>query len=149
MIPTVKPIGIAIGPVLNILGRTMRLILKQEGVSYSLEQLYILSMVRDRKDTVVQQDLAERLGKDKSVILRIVDSLEKEKLIRRIVDSNDRRRNILEVTYLGNQLMNKFQEIELKVSEALIKDISEEEINNFYNVVSKMRINADKISVNS
>lgn len=130
---------------LSVLGKAMRLILKQEGVPYSLEQLYTLNIVRNCKDIVVQQDLVEKLGKDKSVILRIVDSLEKEELIRRIVDVNDRRRNILEITYLGNQLLNKFQEVEIRVSEVLMKDITGEEIKVFYDVIEKMTANSEKM----
>ena len=108
-----------------------------------LEQLYILTVVRDSEEVVVQQDLAETLGKDKSFILRIVDSLENDGLIRRIVDSNDRRRNILEVTYLGNQLVNRFYEIEWKVTEVFFKGISEEEIDAYYSVIAKIRANFD------
>lgn len=130
---------------LSVLGKAMRLILKQEGVPYSLEQLYTLNIVRNCKDIVVQQDLVEKLGKDKSVILRLVDSLEKEELIRRIVDVNDRRRNILEITYLGNQLLNKFQEVEIRVSEVLMKDITGEEIKVFYDVIEKMTANSEKM----
>ena len=102
MASNIKPLGLTLGPLLNMIGKAMRVLLKEKGISYSLEQLYILTVVRDSEEVVVQQDLAETLGKDKSFILRIVDSLENDGLIRRIVDSNDRRRNILEVTYLGN-----------------------------------------------
>ncbi len=145
MVSRIKPIGISLGPMLSVLGKAMRLILKQEGVPYSLEQLYTLNIVRNCKDIVVQQDLVEKLGKDKSVILRLVDSLEKEELIRRIVDVNDRRRNILEITYLGNQLLNKFQEVEIRVSEVLMKDITGEEIKVFYDVIEKMTANSEKM----
>lgn len=145
MVSRIKPIGISLGPMLSVLGKAMRLILKQEGVPYSLEQLYTLNIVRNCKDIVVQQDLVEKLGKDKSVILRIVDSLEKEELIRRIVDVNDRRRNILEITYLGNRLLNKFHEVEIRVSEVLMKDITGEEIKVFYDVIEKMTANSEKM----
>lgn len=145
MVSRIKPIGISLGPMLSVLGKAMRLILKQEGVPYSLEQLYTLNIVRNCKDIVVQQDLVEKLGKDKSVILRIVDSLEKEELIRRIVDVNDRRRNILEITYLGNRLLNKFHEVEVRVSEILLKDITGEEIKVFYDVIEKMTANSEKM----
>lgn len=145
MVSRIKPIGISLGPMLSVLGKAMRLILKQEGVPYSLEQLYTLNIVRNCKDIVVQQDLVEKLGKDKSVILRLVDSLEKEELIRRIVDVNDRRRNILEITYLGNRLLNKFHEVEIRVSEVLMKDITGEEIKVFYDVIEKMTANSEKM----
>ena len=134
-----------LGPMLNFFGKTLRNSLKQENLFYSLEHIFVLKMVLDCDSVVVQQDLAEKLGKDKSFILRLVDSLEKDCLIRRIVDPNDRRRNILEVTYLGNQLLHKFYEIELKVSEALWKDLSHEEMDVFNNVLTKLKHNAEKL----
>ncbi|MBP8790833.1 MAG: MarR family transcriptional regulator [Breznakibacter sp.] len=143
MASNIKPLGLTLGPLLNMIGKAMRVLLKEKGISYSLEQLYILTVVRDSEEVVVQQDLAETLGKDKSFILRIVDSLENDGLIRRIVDSNDRRRNILEVTYLGNQLVNRFYEIEWKVTEVFFKGISEEEIDAYYSVIAKIRANFD------
>lgn len=143
MASNIKPLGLTLGPLLNMIGKAMRVLLKEKGISYSLEQLYILTVVRDSEEVVVQQDLAETLGKDKSFILRIVDSLENDGLIRRIVDSNDRRRNILEVTYLGNQLVNRFYEIEWKVTEVFFKGISEEEIDAYYRVIAKIRANFD------
>ena len=143
MASNIKPLGLTLGPLLSMIGKAMRVLLKEKGISYSLEQLYILTVVRDSEEVVVQQDLAETLGKDKSFILRIVDSLENDGLIRRIVDSNDRRRNILEVTYLGNQLVNRFYEIEWKVTEVFFKGISEEEIDAYYSVIAKIRANFD------
>lgn len=133
-----------LGPMLNMFGKSMRTIFKQEGITYTLEQMFILRVVRDCKETVVQQDLAEQFGKDKSSILRIVDSLEKEALIRRIVDPNDRRRNILEITYLGNQLTNRFYEIEMRVSEVLLRNIDEADLTAFYDVIAKIRSNAEE-----
>lgn len=143
MASNIKPLGLTLGPLLSMIGKAMRVLLKEKGISYSLEQLYILTVVRDSEEVVVQQDLAETLGKDKSFILRIVDSLENDGLIRRIVDSNDRRRNILEVTYLGNQLVNRFYEIEWKVTEVFFNGISEEEIDAYYRVIAKIRTNFD------
>ncbi len=145
MISNIQPLSMTLGPMLNFFGKALRNSLKQENLFYSLEHIFVLKMVLDCDSVVVQQDLAEKLGKDKSFILRLVDSLEKDGLIRRIVDPNDRRRNILEVTYLGNQLLHKFYEIELKVSEALWKDLSHEEMDVFNNVLTKLKHNAEKL----
>ncbi len=140
MTVNIQPLGMILGPLLTALGKTMRSKLKEEGINYSMEHLYILRIVRECKESVVQQDLAEFLGKDKSYILRIVDILERDELIRRIVDVNDRRRNILEVTYKGNQLLNRFYEHEMKLSELAYKDISDADIDTFFSVVAKMKL---------
>jgi MarR family transcriptional regulator for hemolysin len=145
MATNIKPLGLTIGPMLSAVMRPIKAILKQEGIPYSIEHLVLLKITRECKDTVVQQDLAEKMGKDKSMILRIVDILENDGLLRRIVDPNDRRRNILEVTYLGNQFINRFQEIELMISTELLKNLTDEEIESFFSVVEKIKTNAEKL----
>lgn len=145
MATNIKPLGVTLGPMLAAITRPIKAILKQEEIPYSIEHLVLLKITRECKDSVVQQDLAEKMGKDKSMILRIVDILEKDGLLRRIVDPNDRRRNILEVTYLGNQFINRFQEIELMISTELLKNLTDEEIESFFSVVEKIKTNAEKL----
>ncbi|PZX20302.1 MarR family transcriptional regulator for hemolysin [Breznakibacter xylanolyticus] len=145
MATIIKPLGLSLGPMLSAITRPMKAILKQEEIPYSIEHLVLLKITRDCKDSVVQQDLAEKMGKDKSVILRIVDILEKDGLLRRIVNPNDRRRNILEVTYLGNQFINRFQEIEMQVSKELLKNLTDEEVEHFFRIVEKIKTNAENM----
>lgn len=42
---------------------------------------------------VIQKNMVDRMRKDKSTILRLIDSLERKKMVRRVVDANDRRKN--------------------------------------------------------
>ncbi|MDR1582828.1 MAG: MarR family transcriptional regulator [Prevotellaceae bacterium] len=88
---------------------------------------------------VIQQDIAEIIKKDKSVVLRQIDNLEKENLVQRIVDSNDKRRNIIKITNKGIKLINevnaKLNEMYAFLTEGL--DVSEMEI--FYKVLNHLR----------
>jgi len=52
------------------------------------------------------------MGKDQSAVIKLIDSLEKKKLIKRVVDVNDRRKNFLTITERGEKVMQQYMEIE-------------------------------------
>lgn len=139
----IKPLGITFGSIKGVLVKPIKLRLKSSGINNPLEQLIILRIVRYCSHSMVQQDIAELLGKNKSVIFRMVDALEREGLIRRISDIHDRRRNILEVTEEGNILIDRFYEMELKVSEELLKGVSDADADTFFKVIDQIRFNAE------
>lgn len=119
--------------------------LKLHGIAYPFEQLIILKVIKDHNSSLVQQEIAEMMGKDKSVILRMVDAMQKEGFIHRIVDINDRRRNILDLTDKGKQLVERFIDIEKQVSIDLMDGVTEVELNNFYKVIEQIKTNSVKL----
>lgn len=118
--------------------------MRQEGVTQSMDQIVVLLIIRHKCESVVQQDLVDIMGKDKSVILRMVDCLEKDDLLRRVADPNDRRRNVLELTEKGISLTNRVFEIEDQVSKELLQGITKEDLEGFFNVIDRIRENAQK-----
>ena len=132
------------GSTRHLIQKPMELKLKQEGITHSMDQLIMLMIVRHKCEVIVQQDLVDIMGKDKSVILRMVDVLENDALLRRVVDANDRRRNFLEVTEKGISLTNQMHEIEVIVSKELLQGISDADIEVFHSVIDRIRQNAQK-----
>ncbi|MCK9220758.1 MAG: MarR family transcriptional regulator, partial [Bacteroidales bacterium] len=57
----------------------------EEAIRITHEQFGFLYAISKNKNDVIQQDMAEFMKKDKSVILRTIDSLEEKNLIRRVV----------------------------------------------------------------
>lgn len=111
----------------------------------SFEQFIILKIALQHKGMVVQQDVASMMGKDKSVVMRIVDCLEKDGLIKRVVDANDRRRNMLEVTTAGLEMISRFDEVEMALSEEIMEGLTEQEIETFYKVIDRIVQNGEKM----
>lgn len=146
MASQIKPIGYTIGPMLSAVIKPIKLMIKQEGIPYSLEQLVLLKILKDNPESMVQQDIAEKLGKDKSLVLRFIDVLEKDGLVIRKVDPNDRRRNILEVTTLATKFIDQFHVIEIAISEKLFHNIPASDIETFFNVANTIKENAEQIS---
>jgi MarR family transcriptional regulator, transcriptional regulator for hemolysin len=111
----------------------------------TIEQFGLLHAINIKNEDVIQQDMADIMGKDKSAIYRVIDSLEEKELVRRVVDKNDRRKNILMVTKKGEAVIEQYLEIEYKLVKELEEGLCESDIDTFYNVVNHFKNNAEKL----
>ncbi|NQD72747.1 MarR family transcriptional regulator [Sphingobacterium shayense] len=85
------------------LGRRLQRNLKEEGVIITSEQwtlLYYLWIEEGR----TQQELAFLTFRDKPSISRLINNLEKLKLVMRVNDKEDKRSNLIFLTKQGRQL---------------------------------------------
>ena len=101
----------------------------------SPELFGILRMINAMKEEVIQKDISELLGKDKSAVLRMIDLLEEQELVRRVVDLKDRRKNCLMITKQGGRLLEQYQVIENKLIDEMSDGLKEEEIAVFNKVI--------------
>jgi MarR family transcriptional regulator, transcriptional regulator for hemolysin len=108
----------------------------QEEFNISPEQLGLLHAISHQKTDVIQKDMADMMCKDKSVILRLTDSLEKKGLVRRVTSQEDRRKNYLMITRLGYQMQDDYLVIVSDLMKELQDGLSPEEIETFDKVVS-------------
>lgn len=90
---------------------------RQAGLEITIEQWSVLYHLW-KEDCLSQQELCNRTFRDKPSITRLIDNLEKQKLVRRIASKSDRRINLVclsdtakelqELTIsLANQTMNE------------------------------------------
>lgn len=114
-------------------------------IRLTMPQFGLLHTISKEKEEVILKDMAEKMGKDKSAIVRMVDQLEKKELLRRVVDQNDRRKNLLLVTKKGERLINEFIEMELKLNEELQSGLSTEDMQTFYKVVNHLKQKSEQI----
>lgn len=85
------------------LGRRLQRNLKEEGINITSEQwsvLYYLWMEEGR----TQQELACLTFRDKPSLSRLIDNLEKLKLVIRVHDREDKRTNLIYLTKKGRQM---------------------------------------------
>lgn len=137
------PLGMHIGKVMRYIFKSIiQRFNELSGDKLTLEQFGILHTIKEKEEEVFLKDMAETMGKDKSGILRQIDSLEKKNLIRRVADKTDRRRNFLMITKNGERVVQEFFEIERKLTQELQAGISDEDLNTFYNVINKILENA-------
>ncbi|MBP7613604.1 MAG: MarR family transcriptional regulator [Paludibacter sp.] len=116
---------------------------KQTGLKLTMPQFVLLFKISEEKEEVTLKDMAEKLGKDKSAILRMIDLLEKKELVRRAVDQNDRRKNQLLVTKKGERLIAEFREIESELNSELLEGLSDADMETFYKVANHIQIKSE------
>ena len=130
-----------------MLGQTMKLVkyklmakFKENDLDLSMENFTILVFINE-KDLLTQQDLANHFMRDKSIVLRQVNTLIDMGYVVRSTDEDDKRKKNLILTDRGNKLLQFSKELSHQVSEELLDGISEEELKNFEHVISKIQQN--------
>lgn len=114
-------------------------------VDIPAESIGILLIIQHFDTDVIQQEIAEVARKDKSSVLRQIDTLEKKNLVQRVVDPNDRRRNIVKITENGIRLID---EINIKLDELfslLSEGLTTSDIETFNNVLNHLRNKAARV----
>jgi len=140
------PLGMAVGKMMNVMFRVLKIRTgEQTDAKLTIEQFGLLHAISIKEDEVIQKDMAEIMGKDKSSILRLIDTLEKKELVRRVVDNDDRRKNYLMVTKKGDKVIKQYLEIELKLMGELQYGLTATDMETFYKVINHIRNNAEKI----
>jgi MarR family transcriptional regulator for hemolysin len=120
---------------------------KQTDMKLTMPQFVLLFTINEEKEEVILKDMAEKLGKDKSAILRMIDLLEKKELVRRVVDQNDRRKNQLMVTKKGERLIAEFRKIELELNSELLEGLSDADMKTFYKVTNHIQIKSEQLKI--
>ena len=122
---------------------------KQTDMKLTMPQFVLLFTINEEKEEVILKDMAEKLGKDKSAILRMIDLLEKKELVRRVVDQNDRRKNQLMVTKKGERLIAEFRKIESELNSELLEGLSDADMKTFYKVTNHIQIKSEQLKIST
>ena len=117
----------------------------EDDLKITPEQIGLLHAISIKDEDVIQKDMAEIMGKDKSAILRLIDSLEEKELIRRVVDKNDRRKNYLMVTKQGERALKSYLDIVYGIIDELELGIAESDLITYKKVLTKVMSNAENL----
>lgn len=100
----------------HLLARKANRELARLGFTLQIEQFPILFIAYFSKDDLLsQQDIANFLQKDKSGIQRSIRTLERDGYLRIVPDSEDRRKNLIQLTPAGKMIIEQA----LKTTEAM------------------------------
>ena len=123
-----------VGKLRNLLHRVLKLQFAAEAdVKLTIEEFILLNMIEMHTDQILQ-NIAIATGKNKSVVMRMIDSLEQKGLARRTVNPDDRRENLLSITERGAEVLSQYEEIEKRVSAELLSGIPADKIACFFEV---------------
>ena len=138
-------LGTTVGKLRNKLHRVMKQRYTQEAeVKMTVEEFILLNMIKARTDQIIQ-NIAIATGKNKSVVMRMIDSLEEKGLAKRTVNPEDRRENLLSITDKGCEVVSQYQEIEKRLSNELLKDIPAEKVRIFFEVIEEISQKANSV----
>lgn len=141
-----KPIGMLVGRMMKEFFRIMKKRSEdQTEEKLTIEQFRLLKVISLEPDEVIQKDIAEILGKDKSAILRMVDCLESRELLRRVVDINDRRKNRIMVSKKGERAIEQFVKVELQLTNELMDGLDDADIEAFLRVIEHIQAKAQQL----
>lgn len=99
--------------------------------------LYFISKNSEKK--MIQQDIAELINKTKSAVLRIIDILEEKKFLKRVAMLNDRRKNVIELTEKGWEIIKKMHEKFLELDTQLNDGITKDELEKCISAILKIQ----------
>lgn len=74
-----------------------------------------------------QLTLGQELGIDKATVVKIIDKLEKHKLVKRDVDPTDRRSKLVSLTAKGATMLEKIRVIRSEVETEVFKQFSKDD----------------------
>lgn len=138
-------LGTSVGKLRNRLHRLMKERYAAEAEKkITIEEFMILTMIHSRKNLILQ-NIAEDTGKDKSVIVRTLDSLQRKGLCKRTPNPVDRRENFLSVTPTGKAVVTQYQDIERKLSQELVANIPADKLDTFFEVVELIYKNSKEM----
>lgn len=81
--------------------------LKKNDLGITVEMLEVL-MVLSRHNQINQQQIADRVRKNKANLTPIIDKLSLKNLVRRQEDTTDRRNKLISLTEKGQKLCSKY-----------------------------------------
>ncbi len=106
-------------------------------VKLTVEEFILLNMIEARTDQILQ-NIAIATGKNKSVVMRMIDSLEQKGLAKRTVNPDDRRENLLSITDKGCEVLSQYQQIEKRLSNELLDGIPPQKVAQFLEVIEEI-----------
>lgn len=118
-------------------GRRLQKNFKQAGVELTIEQWSVLYHLW-KEDGLSQQELCDRSFRDKPSITRLLDNLEKLKLVRRKASRHDRRKNLIELTEAAMQLQNATMELANQTLNEALAGVNSADIALCKNVLQKV-----------
>lgn len=104
----------------------------------SMNEISILILLSNNKTINTSRELTYLSGVSKGLVSRSVDGLLKKGLIICIADKNDKRVQRIELTEKSQELIERIKIETAKINEQILCDISQDEIIQMENTISKI-----------
>lgn len=119
--------------------------LKEEGFTITIDQWLIIKCILENPK-VTQNEISDRVFKDSASVTRIITLLVKAKYLKRKINKTDRRRSLLQVTELGEQVINSVDAIVKVNRQVALNNITPQEMEIAQKVMDQISFNCKKES---
>ena len=117
---------------------------KENGFEITAEQWVIMRHLWE-EEGLSQREIGEKAAKDKPNITRMLDALEKKRLIFRQPDPRDRRKFCVYLTKEGKQLHERLLPLSQTLREQVTRSLSQPEIDRTKETLSKINRNIGQL----
>lgn len=111
----------------SAIARRLQKHFREAELEITIEQWSILYHLW-QEDCLSQQDLCKRTYRDKPSMTRLVDNLEKQKLVKRIASKEDRRKNLICLTQTAKDLQYLTVDLANQTMDEALTGLSKTEI---------------------
>lgn len=134
-----SPSGLSIGFLMGVTYRRLSNLLQLRLKPYDItpEQWSVLYQI-EQSQGMIQKEIAEKTGKDKTAITRILDHLETKGLIMKQLGKQDRRSYMVTSTDRGQYLIQETLPIEEGLNNEIIQIMSRAEYELFQNILYRI-----------
>jgi len=136
-----KTIAPWVGKTSKMLNMYISDIFHHHNVTITKQQWIVLKILFENPDGIIQNKLALITERNKASLTRLINSMEKNNLVARIQSKEDSRKNIVYATNTGKQVFLKTKPLVLESILKIQEGISEEEMNAFIQIMSRIQKN--------
>ncbi len=135
-------LGLAMGEMKSRLRQKIQTTINVYDPDLSFELIEILGLL-SRNDGINQQEIGNKVSKDKSSITYLINSLVKRDLVERVAYKDDRRNKQIFLTPKGKQTIETIYPWALDLYKKAAGDLREEEISQMLLLIKKMTANLE------
>lgn len=122
-------------------------VFNEHDISISKQQWIILKILSENPKGVVQNQLAFITDRNKASLTRLINGMQKNKLVTRIQSKEDSRKNIINTTTKGSELFLKTKPLVINSVLKIQEGITADEMNSFIKIMSKIQFNLKQQSI--
>ncbi|AKK74534.1 MarR family transcriptional regulator [Chryseobacterium gallinarum] len=135
-------LGLAMSEMKSRLRQKIQTRINEYDPDLSFELIEVLGIL-SRDNGINQQEISNKVSKDKSSITYLINSLVKRGLVERTEDKNDRRNKQVFLTSKGKEIIETVYPWALELYKKAAGEISENEINNALLLIKRMTSNLE------
>ena len=113
---------------------------RENAIAVTVEQFSVLAMLF-YKDGLSQQEISDVLGRDKTTLARVISIMERDGLVKRVMNKSDNRGKLIYLTRKGRSIQQKAVAVSGKLYVKAIGNLKESQLKAAMKIMSTMTTN--------